>query len=115
MKRGRKTLLTTALRKRVFEMLRRGHTIKTTCGTLGFSERSFHDYCAKDPAFLAATQRARAIGRMRIVDSILADRDWRSKAWYLERTASDGHFARKVALAKTAPPAQPFQRIDGCV
>ena len=33
-----------------------------------------------------ATQRARAVGRMRLVESILEDKDWRGKAWYLERT-----------------------------
>ena len=74
-------------------MLRRGHTVGTTCGAVGISERSFFDYCAKDAAFLAATQRARAQGRVRIVDSILNDRDWRGKSWYLERTAP-GEFGR---------------------
>jgi hypothetical protein len=80
----RKTLLTAAPRKRVFEMLQRGHTIKTS-GALGFSERAYHEWCQKDTSFAAQSLRARATGRMRIVDSILADKDWRARAWYLER------------------------------
>lgn len=85
--RGRRTALTPQLKRRICAMLRRGHTVGTTCGAVGISDRSFFDYCAKDAAFLAETQRARAQGRVRLVDSILDDRDWRGKAWYLERTA----------------------------
>jgi hypothetical protein len=87
MKRGRRSRLTPQLRRKVCKLLERGHTVGTVCGALGLPDRTFHDYCAKHPAFLAETQRARAQGRVRIVDSILDDRDWRGKAWYLERTA----------------------------
>jgi hypothetical protein len=106
LKRGRKTLLTAALRKRICEMLQRGHTIKTTCGALGFSERAYHEWCQKDSAFAAQSLRARATGRMRIVDSILADRDWRSKAWYLER-CYPAEFARtepRMVVIERPPP-----------
>ena len=106
MKRGRKTLLTAALRKRVCEMLRRGHTIRTTTAALGFSERAYHEWCQKDSSFAAQSLRARAIDRMRIVDSILADKDWRARAWYLERTASD-EFARtepRTVVIERPPP-----------
>jgi hypothetical protein len=82
---------------------------RTTCGATGISERSFHDYCAKDAAFLAATQRARAQGRVRIVDSILDDRDWPGKAWYLERTAAE--FAR-VAERPLLQPAELQEKIN---
>jgi hypothetical protein len=85
--RGRRTRLTPQLKRKICKLLQRGHTVGTTCGAVGISERSYFDYCAKDAAFLAGTQRARAQGRVRIVDSILDDRDWRGKAWYLERTA----------------------------
>jgi hypothetical protein len=85
-KRGRRTLLTPALKKRICAMLERGHTVKTTVAALGVSPRSYHDYCERDAAFLAATQRARASGRARIAELILDSNDWRSKAWYLERT-----------------------------
>lgn len=73
------------------------------------SERSFHDWATERPAFLAATQRARAQGRVRIVDSILDADDWRASAWYLERTAPD-EFARTVERQfpqEQQPPPQP--------
>ena len=77
------------LRRKVCDLLRRGHSVGTVCAALGLPDRSFHRYCERNAAFLAETQRARAQGRVRIVDSILDDRDWRGKAWYLERTAPD--------------------------
>ena len=85
-KRGRRTLLTPALQKRICAMLERGHTVKTTVAALGVSPRCYHDHCEQDAAFFAATQRARACGRARIAESILDSNDWRAKAWYLERT-----------------------------
>jgi hypothetical protein len=83
--------------------------VKTVCAALGISDRSFHDYCERDGAFLAATQRARAQGRVRIVDSILDDRDWRGKAWYLERTAP-AEFGR--CAERELPVAQDEKRIN---
>ena len=85
-KRGRRTLLAPALKKRICAMLERGHTVKATVAALGVSPRCYHDHCEQDAAFFAATQRARACGRVRIADSILDSDDWRAKAWYLERT-----------------------------
>jgi hypothetical protein len=46
-------------------------------------------------------------GRVRIVDSILDDRDWRGKAWYLERTAPDEY--RRVA-EREIPAAESDKR-----
>jgi hypothetical protein len=85
--KGRRSNLTPQLQRRICRLLERGHTVATVCASLGISDRSFHTYCERNIAFLAATQRARAQGRVRLVDSILDDRDWRGKAWYLERTA----------------------------
>jgi hypothetical protein len=89
MKRGRRSLITKPIERRILALLRRGLPVGTACASLGLPDRTFHRYCARNATFLAATQRARAQGRVRIVDSILNDRDWRSKAWYLERTAPD--------------------------
>jgi len=85
-KRGRATLITSELKKRICAMLERGHTVKTTVAACGVSPRCYHDHCEQDAAFFAATQRARACGRARIAESILDSDDWRAKAWYLERT-----------------------------
>src|SRR5438477_3251025 len=72
---------------------------RQNCGTFGFSECAYHEWCQKDFSFAAQSLRARAIGRMRIVDSILADKDWRARAWYLERTASD-EYARTERIER---------------
>jgi hypothetical protein len=108
-RRGRRTRLTPQLQRKICKLLERGHTVGTTCGAVGLSPRSFHDYCAKDSSFLAETQRARAQGRVRIVDSILDDRDWRGKAWYLERTAP-AEFGR--CAEREVPVAQDEKRIN---
>jgi hypothetical protein len=107
MKRGRRTRLTPQLQRKICKLLERGHTVGTTCGAVGLSPRSFHDYCAKDSSFLAKTQRARAQGRVRLVDSILDDRDWCGKAWYLERTAP-AEFGR--CAERDLPAAEPSEK-----
>ena len=108
MKRGRKTNLDAQTRRKIFRLLERGHTVGTTCGACGISERSYFDYCSKDAAFLAETQRARAQGRVRIVDSILEDSDWRGRAWYLERTAAN-EFGR--VDVRPLPQPEPEKKI----
>jgi hypothetical protein len=111
-RRGRRSRLTPQLQRKVCKLLERGHTVGTGCDALGLPDRTFHDYCAKHPAFLAETQRARAQGRVRIVDSILDDRDWRGKAWYLERTAP-AEFGRCAERDLPSPPeAEREKRID---
>jgi hypothetical protein len=107
--KGRRSNLTPQLRRKICKLFERGHTVGTVCAALGISDRSFHDYCERDAAFLAETQRARAQGRVRIVDSILNDRDWRGKAWYLERTAPD-EFGR--VAERELPVVQDEKRIN---
>jgi transposase len=106
-RRGRRTRLTPQLQRKICKLLERGHAVGTVCASLGLPDRTFHDYCARDSAFLAATQRARAQGRVRIVDSILDDRDWRGKAWYLERTAP-AEFGR--CAERELPPAESSEK-----
>ena len=105
-KLGRRTLRTAAERKAIVKLLEKGHTIKTVVAARGFSERSFFTRCEEDASFLAATQRARAAGRVKIVDSILADKDWRAKAWYLERT-DPASFGRTAERAIPVEPDDP--------
>jgi hypothetical protein len=111
-KQGRKTLLTPTLKQRICSLLARGHTVKTTCGACGISERSYHEWRGKDAAFFARTLRARFAGRMRLVNSIMADKDWRARAWYLERCWPED-FARSeprtIVIERPPPSASPEQ------
>src|SRR5438552_10597116 len=105
LRRGRPTLVTFALKQRICAMLERGHTVKTTVAALGVSPRCYHDHCEQDAAFFAATQRARACGRVRIAESILDSQDWRAKAWYLERTDPEQYARTEERQIVIQPPA----------
>jgi len=57
--------------------------------------------------FVELVQYARARGRVALVESIITDRDWRAKAWYLERVWSEdfGPVAHRVFVREV--PEQP--------
>ena len=72
--------------------LRRAHTIKNACVVAGISESAFYQWLAKGMSgeepyakFVELVGHARARGRVALVESIITDKDWRAKAWYLER------------------------------
>ena len=109
-KKGRRSKLTPELRRRICTMLSGAHTIRTVCAALGIGERSFFTWC-DDPTFFAETQRARARGRVRIVESILDSEDWRAKAWYLERTDPE-EFARVAERPIPVDLAQPVAPLE---
>jgi transposase len=72
--------------------LRRAHTIKNACVVAGISESAFYQWLAKGMSgeepyakFVELVGHARARGRVALVESIITDKDWRAKAWYLGR------------------------------
>ena len=72
--------------------LERGATINGACALAGISPRSFRDWRERGETgekpyarFLSAVTRAREIAKHAILGSILADKDWRARAWYLEK------------------------------
>jgi hypothetical protein len=98
------------MQRRICKLLQRGHTVKTVCGAVGISDRTFHTWTAQRPAFLAATEHARATGRMRLVETILDCGDWRALSWYLERSDPES-WARSeprriIVESQPPPPAQ---------
>ena len=60
--------------------------------------------------FVELVQHARARGRVALIESIITDKDWRAKAWYLERIWPEefGPLAHRVIVKEvqqTPPPA----------
>jgi len=112
---GRRTLCTSDLQKVFCEALTRYHTIKHACVAAGIGESTFYLWLLKGMAgekpyvkFLELLQLARARVRTSLVDEIITDKDWRAKAWYLERSWPDafGPVAHRV-IVREVPQAQP--------
>ncbi|HEX9630550.1 MAG TPA: hypothetical protein VF961_11075, partial [Pyrinomonadaceae bacterium] len=112
---GRRTLCTSDLQKLFCEALTKYHTIKDACAATGIGESTFFLWLAKgmigeEPyvEFLELVQLARARVRVSLADEISTDRDWRAKAWYLERTwpQAFGPVAHRVLIREV--PEQPI-------
>lgn len=108
---GRRTLCTPALQAQFCEALTKYYTIKAACAVVGISESAFYLWLLKGMTgeepyfqFVEMVQLARARVRTSLVDEIITDKDWRAKAWYLERTWPDafGPVAHRF-IVKQAP------------
>ena len=114
-KRGRPTRLNAELTRQFCALLSDGISITATCDALGVSQSKYFDWLKKGEEceqpyaeFREKATRARANGKIALVRQILADKDWRAKAWYLERCWSD-EFARTVErpLPRRPPESLP--------
>jgi hypothetical protein len=117
--RGRKTLCTAQLQAQFCEALAKYHTVKDACVVTCISESTFYLWLAKGMTgeepyleFLELLQLARARVRVDLADEIITDKDWRAKAWYLERTWREafGPVAHRVLIREVsqAPPPAPI-------
>jgi hypothetical protein len=111
---GRRTLCTSALQKVFCDALAKSHTIKNACVVAGISESTVFGWLARGlvgeqpySKFAELVQSARARGLVTLVESIVTDKDWRAKAWYLERVWSQdfGPVAHRVFVREV--PQQP--------
>jgi len=93
-KRGRPTRLNSELTRQICQLLSEGITVAATCDALGVAESRYFEWL-KQEEFQEQATRARAKGKIELVRQILADKDWRAKAWYLER-CWPREFARSV-------------------
>jgi transposase len=116
---GRKTRCTSQLQKQFCDALAKAHTIKNACVVAGISESAFYQWLAKGMSgeepyakFVELVQYARARGLATLVESIITDKDWRAKAWYLERTWPEdfGPVAHRFLVREVpqAPPPAPI-------
>jgi hypothetical protein len=107
MKRGRKTLLTPQLQRRICKLLEQGLSVKTVCDDCEIGERTYFDWCQTNPAFSAACARARARGKIKLVAIVrrAANKDPKNAQWLLERL-HPGEFGRAVAREPEQASAQ---------
>jgi hypothetical protein len=85
MKRGRPTRLNAELTTQICRLLGEGISITAACDALGIAESRYFEWREKDEQFREQATRARANGKIALVRQVMADKDWRAKAWYLER------------------------------
>jgi hypothetical protein len=117
---GRRTICTPHLQKVFCDALAKCHTSKNACVVAGISESAFYEWLARGilgeqpyAKFAELVQSARARGLVTLVESIITDKDWRAKAWYLERTrpadfAQVSHRVLAPEVPQTPqPPAPP--------
>src|SRR5882724_6074296 len=83
--RGRPTKLTPELVEELLRYIRMGVTIKTACDAAGINDATYRRWVVGSKDFCTEATRARSKGKIAILSQILADKDWRAKAWYLER------------------------------
>lgn len=108
--RGRKTLLTRALQERICALLADANTIAASCEAQGIGVSTYHEWQHKYPDFVAATTRARAQARIKLVKEIkrCSCDDWRGWAWLAERMFPS-EFARSeprtIVIERPPPPA----------
>jgi hypothetical protein len=106
MKRGPRTLLTSALQKRICDLLANANTIQTAAAACGIGERTYHDWVERHAAFAAATREARAKAKIKLVNIIqnAARKNAHFACWLLERSWRD-EYARTERI-ETQPAEQ---------
>jgi hypothetical protein len=86
MKRGgRKTLLTKPLQRKIERLLAQGHTITTVCQAVAIGQRTYYQWCERNPQFSQATTCAIGKSKIVLVDKLRLSDDWRAAAFLLER------------------------------
>jgi len=106
MKRGgRKTLLNAQLQKRICALLRQGHSIRTVCAAVAIGERTYFQWCERNPQFAQATTCAIGRSKVVLVDKLRLSDDWRAAAFLLERRWPD-EFGRVAERELPSPESQ---------
>ena len=92
-KRGRPNRIDAALIRKFCALFGKGFGITTVCAALDVSESKFHEWIKEGEQgeqpyaeFRQRTLCARAWGKIEHLRHIFGSKDWRGRAWYLERT-----------------------------
>ena len=116
-KLGRRTLCTKANTEALCELLALPATIKTACEATGISESSFHDWIRRGQSgerpfseFSQSVVRARGLGKVKLIRSILSGKDERVTLEYLSRVYPNeyGRSEPRVVLVERQPPPPPL-------
>ena len=92
---GRPTLLTAKLQEQLCDLLAKGIPLGTASESSGVASRTVRDWLQRAEterrfsAFAAAISRARARGRVTLIERIVRADDWRAAGWLLARLAPD--------------------------
>jgi hypothetical protein len=84
-KGGRPTKLTPELVDELLSYLRMGVTIKSAYDAAGINEATYRRWVVGSKEFCAEATRTRSKAKIALISQILSNKDWRAKAWYLER------------------------------
>src|SRR5436190_12216897 len=93
-KKGRPSLLSSSLQKRICKLLREGCDIKSACNICDIGERTYHEWKERGEkgerpfdSFFSAASRARDAHKAQLLKRIDAatKADWKAAAWLLER------------------------------
>jgi len=106
--RGRKSLCTPELTKRLCKYISDACTVQSACECEGISTKTFYEWLNKGEAgqrpyskFRDAVMRAKGRFKARVCKSVIEDRDWRARLELLSRIYPD-EFARTAE--RTLPP-----------
>jgi hypothetical protein len=116
--RGRRTILNAKLQNQICGYLSDCCTIRTACEASGISETSFFEWIRRGEAeerpfaqFTQAVTRARGRAKVRIVRSLLDEKDWRARLDILARVFP-GEYGRDVVPAAELIPASPMPPVN---
>ncbi len=112
-KGGRPSKLTPELVDELLRYLRMGISIETACSACGVDDSTYRRWIVGSKQFCTEATRARNKGKIALLAQILTDKDWRAKAWYLERCwpaefarTEDRRLPEEASAAANMPPVK---------
>ena len=110
--------LTPATHKAIVEFVRQGNWIYTAAKALGLSRRTVATWMqvgrgehptrpSEEPytSFALEVEAAHAEAEITIVEEIRNDKDWRAKAWLLERGPARERWSQEITISAQLAPA----------
>jgi hypothetical protein len=106
---GRKTLLNAKLQKQICDLLAEGVPIGATCDAVGIGQKTYFEWCNRNPQFSQVTTRARGQARVSLLKKIKLSDDWRAHAWILSHCWPEEFSERRILQPE---PSKPLLQIN---